>query len=98
MISRILPKDICLPNNPFKFIDNSTSKKINQFFTIRNYLAHYSNYSKRKYKAMLVRDFKLKRIYEPGIFLSKVDRKTKSFRWVDFINAFLQASRLMQKT
>ena len=83
--------------NPFKFIDNNISKKINQFFTIRNYLAHYSSFSKRKYKAMIIKDYKLRKTYEPGMFLLKIDKITKLYRWVEFIKVFLKASTLMKK-
>lgn len=96
-IKHFAKKHLSSKYNPFKSIDSNISKKIDQFFTMRNYLAHYSKYSKRKYKAMLSKDFKLKRLYEPGKFLSKVDKSTKSYRWADFINTFLQVSRSMQK-
>ena len=83
--------------NPFKLIDPNISKKIDQFFTMRNYLAHYSSYARRKYKRMITKDYKLNRVYEPGAFLSKVDKKSKLYRWVDFITTFIKCSHSMQR-
>lgn len=82
--------------NPFKLIDNASAKKINHFFAIRNYLAHYSSYSKRKYRTVLINDYNLRRVCEPGAFLLKIDKETKLYRWVDFIKTFLSISRLMR--
>jgi len=83
--------------NPFKLINSNISKKIDQFFTMRNYLAHYSSYAERKYKRMIIKEYKLTRIYEPGAFLSKVDKKTKIYRWADFITTFIRCSQSMKK-
>jgi len=96
-VKKFAKKHLADKFNPFKLIDNDSSKKIDHFFAIRNYLAHYSSYSKRKYKAILTKDYNLRRKCEPGVFLSKVDKKTQLYRWVDFINTFLIVSRSMMK-
>jgi len=57
--------------NPFKHITKEQLKKINITYIIRNYLSHYSEYSKKKLYNVYVDNFKYKIFQEPGIFLLK---------------------------
>jgi hypothetical protein len=82
--------------NPFKKINSTIARNIDQFFTIRNYLAHYSSYARQKYKYMMIKNYNLKRICEPGVFLSKINKRTKKYHWVEFIETFLKCSHIMK--
>jgi len=57
--------------NPFKGITTEQFKKINFSYTIRNYLSHYSDYSKKNLYRAYIDKFKLKKFQEPGVFLLK---------------------------
>ena len=57
--------------NPFKNITDGQLKKINIIYTIRNYLSHYSEYSKKKLYQAYMNNFNYKIFQEPGIFLFK---------------------------
>jgi len=57
--------------NPFTNITNEQLKKINITYTIRNYLSHYSEYSKKKLYQAYMDNFNYKIFQEPGIFLLK---------------------------
>jgi len=57
--------------NPFKNITTEQLKKINFSYTIRNYLSHYSEYSKKKLYQAYMDSFNYKIFQEPGIFLLK---------------------------
>jgi len=65
--SKILVKEY----NPFKEITSEQLNKINITYIIRNYLSHYSEYSKKKLYQAYVDNFKYKIFQEPGIFLLK---------------------------
>ena len=57
--------------NPFKNITTEQLKKINFSYTIRNYLSHYSEYSKKKLYQAYMDNFNYRIFQEPGIFLLK---------------------------
>ena len=57
--------------NPFKNITTEQLKKINFSYTIRNYLSHYSEYSKKNLYQAYMDKFKYKKFQEPGVFLLK---------------------------
>lgn len=65
--SKILVKEY----NPFTNITNEQLEKINITYTIRNYLSHYSEYSKKKLYQAYMDNFNYKIFQEPGIFLLK---------------------------
>lgn len=78
--------------NPFTNITNEQLKKINITYTIRNYLSHYSEYSKKKLYQAYVDNFKYKIFQEPGIFLLK--EKGKYFE--NLIHNFVLVSANMR--
>ncbi len=78
--------------NPFTNITNEQLNKINITYTIRNYLSHYSEYSKKKLYQTYVDNFKYKIFQEPGIFLLK--EKGKYFE--NLIHNFVLVSANMR--
>jgi hypothetical protein len=77
--------------NPFVKISSSDAAKIDEFCTIRNYLAHYSDSSRqslgRMYKNKYGSPFR-----EPGDFFFEFDKKKRQIRFADYANAFLKAA------
>lgn len=61
--------------NPFLNISLEQLNKINFTYTIRNYLSHYSEYSKKKLHKAYVNFHDYKLFQEPGIFLLKENGK-----------------------
>jgi len=88
-------KKILVPdNNPFKEIcQKPTSDKIDEFYTMRNYLAHYSYAAARKLEGV----YKKKGIKfrEPGDYLLSFERKNSKRRINVYINAFVKAANEM---
>ena len=81
-------------NNPFKKITNTQKEKINFTYKIRNYLAHYSEFSKMKlFRAYKKKSYNYRYFLEPGKFLLK--QKGKHFE--DLINNFRITSIQMKK-
>ena len=93
-IKNFAKKVLCGDNNPFKLIPNSTAKKIDEVYVMRNYLSHYSGKSKRVLRQMYENSYKLKNFREPGDFLLAWDKG--EFRLVPYIKAFLDASEQMR--
>lgn len=60
-----------LPNvsNPFLRVTKANSKKIDEVFMIRNYLAHYSSAARRALDRLYKNVYNLQRFQEPGRFL-----------------------------
>jgi len=81
--------------NPFGAITGQQARTIDDFFLIRNYVAHYSSYARRAYRAMLERRHHFRRIPEPGPYLMATDRKTGQYRWGTYLVVFLQCSQNM---
>ncbi len=71
---KILP-DI---SNPFLAVQPKHSKKIDEVFTLRNYLAHYSGAARRSLDRMYKSVYKLRRFVEPGRFLVGYEGKRLS--------------------
>ncbi len=95
-----IAKNILVPRyNPFGEILKADLKedreKIDQFRHIRNYLAHYSNSSKRKLLSMYRSKYSLKNFREPGNFLSATDKKTNRVRFLNYTKAFFNAADAM---
>jgi hypothetical protein len=81
--------------NPFAAIPRAVGDRIDEFMTMRNLLAHYSDYSWRSYYRFMKNKYKYVRIPEPGEFLISSDRKGS--RWVTYFLNFLKASEKMVK-
>ncbi len=82
--------------DPFSGIQKKESEKIDEFFTIRNFLAHYSEFSKRSYRKMMIEKYKYLKVPEPGYFLNSITRDGY-FRWSDYLVSFQNASADMMK-
>lgn len=86
---------IVCKNNSFKKITSHQKKKINFTYKLRNYLAHYSEFSKtnllRAYKQL---PYNYGKFLEPGAFLLK--QKGKHFE--DLVHNFKMLSITMRKT
>lgn len=57
--------------NPFRSITKEQLHKINFTYAIRNYLSHYSEFSKKKLHKAYVQNYDYKIFQEPGVFLLK---------------------------
>jgi hypothetical protein len=85
--------------NPFTAITTNNSKIIDELIIMRNYLAHYSNYSRRTYYNYMRKKLKYSRVPEPGIYLlsySAYPRKT--YRWYGYLMYFINTSKQMLKS
>jgi hypothetical protein len=78
--------------NPFNKITRAMCKKIDEFYTLRQYIAHHSKTSKQKLLKMYKNKYQLKRFSEPGYFLLFRDQKTNQNRFVNYINIFFEIS------
>lgn len=89
LAKRIFPDSV----NPFRLIrTNPTARRINEFYTMRNYLSHYSGKSRRQLHKMHQDSWQLRKFREPGDFLMAYSGK----RLVRYIQAFLDASEQMR--
>lgn len=81
-------------NNSFKKITSTQKQKMNFTYKLRNYLAHYSEFSKiillRAYRK---EPYNYSRFLEPGVFLLK----QKGTHFEDLINNFRMSSIYMRK-
>lgn len=71
-------------HNPFQNIPNDQIHKINFTYKIRNYLSHYSDFSRRKLLQAYKVCYSYRKFLEPGVFLLK--QKGKNFE--DLIHNF----------
>ena len=78
-------------NNPFKKIPKSACKRIDEFYKIRNYVTHYSDFAKRAISKMYRTEYGMKRFREPGEFLMAMDQSHGHIRLANYINAFIDA-------
>lgn len=62
---KILPDD----SNPFLQVSVARTKKIDEVYTIRNYLSHYSAASRRALINVYKSEYKMDRFLEPGQFV-----------------------------
>ena len=85
---KILPDS----SNPFLEVSQSSAKRIDEVYRIRNYLAHYSTRSRRSLAHMYREDYKLTRFKEPGAFLLVSNGRRL---WIYF-DAFERASADMR--
>ena len=71
-------------------------KKIDEFFAIRNYVAHRSKASKRSLRRIYQDTYHLKQFQEPGRFLlSPIREGVKEIWFGEFIQAFINTAQIM---
>ena len=80
-------------SNPFLEVTAADARKIDEVFTIRNYLAHYSAAARRALDRIYKDKYKMKRFREPGSFLLASQGK----RLWAYIEAFENASTKMKE-
>jgi hypothetical protein len=81
--------------NPFHAIPKAAARRIDEFFTIRNYLSHYSDRARRALMDSYRRNHGFVRFREPGSFLYADSRATRQIRLSDYIAAFRDAAIAM---
>lgn len=90
--------DFLVPKvNPFEKIPTPNGNKIDEFFVLRNYLAHYSDASRRRLKKIYTNKYGLQTFRRPGDFLLTEDRVKKLPRMAVYINNFLETAVTMAK-
>ena len=82
--------------NTFKTIHKDNTRMIDDFYKIRNYLAHYSDVSRRSLEKVYIH-YGYKTFRRPGEFLLTQDNKEKIPRMGVFINNFQDTADLMAK-
>lgn len=83
--------------NPFKEIPGPNGKKIDEFFALRNYLAHYSDAAKRSLEKIYRDRYSSGVFREPGEFLLAKDKRKKLPRMAVYIDNFVDTAELMGK-
>lgn len=91
-----IANNILVPKyNPFKVFRKKDpavkrdSKRIDEFYLMRNYIAHYSDKSKRSLMSMYDKNYSLTKFREPGDFLFAFDKQTNQIRYANYIYSFL---------
>ena len=77
--------------NPFTAITKACRTKIDEFLTIRNFLAHYSDFAKRSFQNLMKKAYNYRHVPEPGAFLISV-MPSGQYRWGNYLLTFLKAS------
>ena len=91
-------KKLLVPrHNPFQAIPKDAARKIDEFFVIRNYLAHYSSMARRSVMRIYRDSYGMQKFREPGHFLYASRGKRGQVRLGDYFDAFLEASTEMRK-
>jgi len=72
--------------------------RIDEFYKIRNYLAHYNDYAKRGVEKIYKQRYGLKTFRQPGEFLLTIDKREKETRMAVYISNFYEASEAMAKS
>lgn len=80
------------PSNPFLMVTSTQSKRIDEVYTIRNYLSHYSARSKRALHRMYRDKYEMTNFIEPGSFLLGYNARKL---W-SYFDAFEGASKRMR--
>lgn len=83
-------------NNPFVSMTKTVRRSIDQFYVLRNYLAHRSARARRAYDAMLKADFDYKYFSKPGTFLRAKGNSLGKPRILFFIHRFREASQAIR--
>lgn len=86
-----------LVDNPFAHLTNTVRKSIDQFYVLRNYVAHRSQRAYRRYRGMLEKDFHYKRVVRPGVFLRAEGDSLGNPRLEFFLHRFREASETIRK-
>jgi hypothetical protein len=94
----ISKKILVVQCNPFIHIPTSRGRKIDEFFTIRNYLAHYSEAARRSLLHVYRTQYNLSTFVEPGVFLLAEDKREKIPRMGVYINNFKKTSIIMAES
>jgi hypothetical protein len=82
--------------NPFPRIPKSNSATIDEFFQIRNYVAHRSQAARRSLLRVYQTVYNIQRFQEPGGFLlSPLHGQTNEIRFGQYIRAFINAAKTM---
>lgn len=84
---KILPDD----SNPFLQISGAHARKIDEVYTIRNYLSHYSAASRRALMNVYKNEYEMNNFLEPGQFVLAYNAK----RLWAYFDAFERASAEM---
>jgi len=93
-----IAKRILVPQfNPFKEVPASNGERIDEFFALRNYLAHYSYAAKRSLQDIYRNKYNLKTFRRPGDFLLAEDKDQKLPRMGVYINNFIATADIMAK-
>ena len=91
-------KKVLVPaNNPFDHLTPAIRKSIDQFYTLRNYLAHRSQRASRAYRGMLEKDFQYRRVVRPGVFLRAEGDSSGKPRLEFFLHRFREASEAIRQ-
>ena len=94
-------KKVIVPQyNPFNSIDKEDASMIDEFYVIRNYLAHQSRVSRRALlNDVYKKKRKIHRFIEPGNFLIASEKKRElgqSVRLHAYLRAFFNAAETME--
>lgn len=81
-------------HNPFASIPSESARKMDEFYVIRNYLAHYSA-TARQVLARMYADNYGTSFREPGDFFFEWDTQTRQVRFAGYINALMAAANEM---
>jgi hypothetical protein len=81
--------------NPFQYISNNCGKKIDEFISIRNYIAHLSSRAERVYINKVLKPRNINKCIRPGEFLLAGSGYTHS-RFCDYLNNFEKTSTDMR--
>jgi hypothetical protein len=79
-------------SNPFLEVTTTDTRKIDEVFKIRNYLAHYSAAARRALDRVYKDQYNMRRFQEPGRFLLAANGK----RLWSYFDAFENASEKMK--
>lgn len=91
-------KNILIPEcNPFVKIPKLNAEKIDEFYIIRNYLAHYSDAAKRALLKVYKTNYNLRVFVQPGRFLLATEENGELPRMGTYINNFTDAAAAMGK-
>ncbi len=90
-------KKVLVPEyNPFVHLTNTVRKSIDQFYILRNYLAHRSKRARRNYHGMLEKDFGYVRVVRPGVFLRAEGDSLRKPRLEFFLHRFREVSQAIR--
>jgi len=83
-------------HNPFEAILPGLAKRIDELILMRNFLAHYSGYSRRAYCNHMGKAHGYARVPEPGAFLIRRVHNPSTYRWHAYLILLLAVSEAMR--